>query len=54
MVSVFPVLSNLILNDSERLVVMAAITSAKEIIDSCGLEALANQEKDLEVNTISV
>ena len=29
---------------------MAALTSVKEIIESCGLEAMTNQTEDLKVN----
>ena len=51
---IFPLLSNIILTDRERLVVMAALTAAKEIIESCGLEIMANKQDDLKVNFILI
>jgi len=46
---VFAHLSNTITTDKERPVVMAALIATKEIIESCGLNSMANKHEDLKV-----
>uniref|UniRef100_H2ZPS3 Importin subunit beta-1/Transportin-1-like TPR repeats domain-containing protein n=1 Tax=Ciona savignyi TaxID=51511 RepID=H2ZPS3_CIOSA len=46
---IFPVICTTISKDSERLVVMSAIMTMKEMIEKCGVDTFANQEQDLQV-----